>query len=63
MALAFGLMLRFIELFFLRWQQLDEACRASSGKPGGFRLLPLLAIQVLATAERVGDALSARVGR
>jgi biotin transport system permease protein len=62
-ALAFGLMLRFIELFFLRWQQLDEACRARSGKPGGFRLLPPLAIQVLATAERVGDALSARLGR
>jgi biotin transport system permease protein len=62
-ALAFGLMLRFIEIFFLRWQQLDEACRARSGRRGGFRLLAPLAIQVLATAERVGDALSARLGR
>lgn len=63
MALAFGLMLRFIEIFFVRWQKLDEACRARSGKAGGLKLLAPLALQALITAERVGDALSARLGR
>lgn len=62
-ALAFGLMLRFIEIFFLKWQQLDEAYRARGGKAGRWRLLAPLALQVLATAERVGEALSARQGR
>jgi biotin transport system permease protein len=63
LALAFGLMLRFIEIFFLKWRQLDEACRARSGKAGGMRLLAPLALQALASAERVGEALSARLGR
>jgi biotin transport system permease protein len=62
-ALAFALMLRFIEVFFLHWQQLDEACRARSGRPGGLRLLAPLVLQAFGTAERVGDALSARLGR
>jgi biotin transport system permease protein len=62
-ALAFGLMLRFIEIFFLRWQQLDDACRVRSGKPGGLKLMAPLAVQALLTAERVGDALSVRLGR
>lgn len=62
-ALAFALMLRFIEVFFLHWQQLDEACRARSGRPGGLRLLSPLVVLAFATAERVGDALSARLGR
>jgi biotin transport system permease protein len=63
LALSFGLMLRFIESFFLQWRRLDDAHRARSGRPGGFRLLAPLALHTLATAERVGDALSARLGR
>jgi biotin transport system permease protein len=62
MALGFGLMLRFVEVFFLQWQRLDEAHLARSGRSGGVRLLPPLALHVLASAERVGDALAARLG-
>ncbi len=61
-ALGFGLMLRFVEVFFLQWRQLDEAHRARSGQPGGVRLLAPLALHVLGVAERVGDALAARLG-
>ena len=63
LALALGLMLRFIEVFFLQWQRLDEAFRARSGRAGGVRILAPLAIQALGTALRVGEALSARLGR
>ncbi|WP_207458741.1 energy-coupling factor transporter transmembrane protein EcfT [Azospirillum sp. SYSU D00513] len=63
MALAFGLMLRFIETFFAQWQRLDEAHRARSGRAGGWRLLAPLAIQALAAADRAAEALSARLGR
>jgi biotin transport system permease protein len=63
LALAFGLMLRFIEAFFAQWQRLDEAHRARSGRPGGWRLLAPLAIQALAAADRTAEALSARLGR
>jgi len=63
LALSFGLMLRFIECFFLQWRRLDDAHRARAGRPGGLRLLAPLALHALATAERVGDALSARLGR
>lgn len=63
LALAFALMLRFTEAFFLQWQRLDEAHRARSFRPGGWRLLAPLVLHVFATAERVADALSARLGR
>ena len=63
MALAFGLMLRFIESFFAQWQRLDEAHRARAGKGGGWRLLIPLAIQALSSADRAADALAARLGR
>ncbi len=55
-------MLRFVEVFFLQWQRLDEAHQARSGQSGGVRLLAPLALHVLATAERVGDSLTARLG-
>ncbi len=62
LALAFALMLRFTEVFFLQWQRLDEAHRARSFRPGGWRLLAPLVLQVFASAERVADALAARLG-
>lgn len=63
LALAFGLMIRFIETFFSQWQRLDDAHRARSGRAGGLRLLAPLTIQALAAADRVSDALAARLGR
>lgn len=63
LALGFGLMLRFVEVFFVQWQRLDDAHRMRTGRAGGLRLLPPLVLHVLAASERVGDALAARLGR
>lgn len=63
LALGFGLMLRFVEVFFTQWQRLDDAHRARSGEAGGLRLVAPLVVHVLAASERVGDALAARLGR
>ena len=62
-ALGLGLMLRFAENFHAQWQRLDDAYRARTGRGGGLRLLAPLTILTLQTAERVADALSARLGR
>lgn len=62
-ALQLALMIRFIEHFFVQWKRLDDAYRLRTGKPGGFRLLAPLSIQMLQTAKRVGDALFARLGQ
>ena len=62
-ALQVALMIRFIEHFFVQWQRLDEAHRLRTGKAGGLRLLAPLSIQMLQTAQRVGDALFARLGQ
>jgi biotin transport system permease protein len=62
-ALGIGLMLRFAENFYVQWQRLDDAHRARSGQGGGLRLLAPLTIRTLQTAERVADALAARLGR
>lgn len=62
-ALQLALMLRFIEHFFVQWQRLDEAHRLRTGKAGGFRILAPLSIQMLQTAQRVADALFARLGQ
>ena len=62
-ALGLGLMLRFAENFYVQWQRLDDAYRARSGHGGGLRLLAPLTIRTLQTAERVADALAARLGR
>lgn len=62
-ALQMALMIRFIEHFFVQWQRLDEAHRLRTGKAGGLRLLAPLSIQMLHTAQRVGDALFARLGQ
>jgi biotin transport system permease protein len=56
-------MLRFAENFYVQWQRLDDAYRARSGHGGGLRLLAPLTIRTLQTAERVADALAARLGR
>ena len=47
----------------MQWKRLDAAYRLRTGKPGGFRLLAPLSIQMLQTAKRVGDALFARLGQ
>ncbi len=62
-ALGIGLMLRFAENFYVQWQRLDDAHRARTGQGGGLRLLAPLTIRTLQTAERVADALAARLGR
>jgi len=61
-ALGIGLTLRFAENFYAQWQRLDDAYRARTGRNGGWRLLSPLAIRALQTAERVADALAARLG-
>ncbi|WP_034299077.1 energy-coupling factor transporter transmembrane protein EcfT [Herbaspirillum sp. RV1423] len=61
-ALGIGLTLRFAENFYAQWQRLDDAHRARTGRSGGLRLLAPLAIRALQTAERVADALAARLG-
>lgn len=63
LALGIGLMLRFAENFHAQWQCLDDAYRVRTGRGGGFRLLAPLTIRTLQTAERVADALAARLGR
>jgi len=62
-ALGLGLMLRFAENFYVQWQRLDDAYRARTGRSGGLRLLAPLIIRTLQTADRVADALAARLGR
>lgn len=62
-ALQLGLMLRFIEHFFVQWKKLDDAHRLRTGKPGGLRLIAPLTVQMLQTARRVADALFARLGQ
>lgn len=61
-ALQLALMLRFIEHFFVLWNRLDESHRLRTGRPGGWRLLAPLTIQMLQTAERVADTLHVRLG-
>jgi biotin transport system permease protein len=62
-ALHLALMLRYTEHFFARWQQLDEAHRLRTGRPGRLRLLAPLTIQMLLVARRVADTLHVRLGR
>jgi biotin transport system permease protein len=62
LGLALALMLRFVEQIFVGWQRLDDAHRARTGRPGGWRLLAPLLIQVLQSARRVADALQLRLG-
>ena len=62
LALQLGLMLRFIEHFFVQWKKLDDAWRLRTGRPGGWRLIAPLTIQMLQTTRRVADALFARLG-
>ena len=62
-ALGLGLTLRFAENFYVQWQRLDDAYRVRAGHGGGLRLLAPLTIRTLQTAERVADALAARLGR
>ncbi len=62
LSLQLALMLRFTEHFFVQWQKLDEAHRLRTGRPGGLRLVAPLTVQMLQTAQRVADALYARLG-
>jgi biotin transport system permease protein len=57
-----ALMVRFTEHFFVQWQKLDDAYRLRTGRAGGVKILGPLCIQMLQTAQRVGDALEARLG-
>ncbi|RCW68594.1 energy-coupling factor transporter transmembrane component T family protein [Pseudorhodoferax soli] len=63
LALALALVLRFIDVFHGQWQRLDDAHRARTGRGGGLRLLAPLTLRTLQTADRVADALAARLGR
>ena len=62
LSLQLALMLRFTEHFFVQWQKLDEAYRLRTGRPGGLRLIAPLTVQMLQAAQRVADALYARLG-
>ena len=62
LSLQLALMLRFTEHFFVQWQKLDEAHRLRTGRPGGLRLIAPLTVQMLQAAQRVADALYARLG-
>lgn len=61
LSLQLALMLRFTEHFFVQWHKLDDAYRLRTGRPGGWRLVAPLAVQMLQTARRVGDALFVRL--
>jgi biotin transport system permease protein len=61
LALQLSLMLRFVEHFFALWQKLDDAHRLRTGRRGGFKILAPLTLQMLATAQRVADALFLRL--
>ena len=60
-ALQFALMMRFIEHFFMLWQQLDDAHKIRTGKSGGLRLLAPLSLHMLQAAKRVADTLTLRL--
>ena len=62
-ALHFALMMRFIEHFFMLWQQLDDAHKIRTGKSGGLRLLAPLSLHMLQAAKRVADTLTLRLPR
>lgn len=62
LSLKLALMMRFTGHFFVQWKRLDDAHRARTGRPGGFRLLAPLTIQMLVSAGRVADALQLRLG-
>lgn len=62
LSLQLALMLRFTEHFFVQWQRLDDAHRLRTGRSGGLRLIAPLTVQMLQTAQRVADALYARLG-
>lgn len=62
LALALALVLRFIDAFHGQWQRLDDAHRARTGRAGGLRLLAPLTLRTLQAADRVADALAARLG-
>lgn len=61
LSLQLALMLRFTEHFFLQWKRLDDAHRVRTGRPGGWRLLAPLTIQMLVVARRVADTLHVRL--
>lgn len=63
LSLQLALMLRFTEHFFVQWQQLDDAHRLRTGRPGRLRILAPLTIQMLEAARRVADTLHVRLGR
>jgi biotin transport system permease protein len=63
LALALALVLRFVDVFHGRWQLLGDAHRARTGRYGGLRLLAPLTVRALQSADRVADALAARLGR
>ena len=61
LSLQLALMMRFTEHFFLQWKRLDDAHRVRVGRPGGWRLLAPLTIQMLVAARRVADTLHVRL--
>ncbi len=62
-ALQLALMLRFIEHFFMVWQQLDDAHKIRTGKSGGLLLLAPLTMHMLQSAKHVADTLTLRLPR
>lgn len=61
-ALAIGLVLRFAPVLIGIGASLAEAFYARSGRRGGIRLVAPFALQALASADRVAEALAARGG-
>ena len=61
LSLQIALMMHFAEHFFLQWKRLDDAHRVRTGRPGGWRLLAPLTIQMLVAARRVADTLHVRL--
>lgn len=59
-ALMVGMMLRFAEVFFLKWKKLDEAYRLRTGQRGYHQLLSPLLMHMLRSINKVGDALYCR---
>lgn len=62
-ALAVALVIRFTPYLFAEWRRLAEAWRARTGRRPGWRLIAPFCVRVIAAAEDVGDALTARLGK
>jgi len=61
-ALAVALVIRFTPYLFAEWRRLADTWRARTGRRPGWRLIAPFCVRVLAAADAVGEALTARLG-